>query len=338
MVDMNFSTWQGLRSRDPRRLALGTAQWGMPYGVANTSGPPADAELDALLEVAHAAGIRTLDTARAYGDAEQRIGSRSIPEEGWRVITKIAPDLQREGQGLVEVLESVTASLAQSRQALGVERLPTVLLHRFAHRHICGGRVWRSLLAERDTGRIGALGVSAATPEEAWAALQDPDIEVLQVASSLLDRRLHRHGFFARARELGRTVIVRSIYLQGIAHLEPEQLPTELAGLAAPLAQIRKEAAELGVSSAAFFLAFVRELPGAIALLGCERAEQLQRNLVDWESEKIDSARLARLVDSLPEIPEELLDPSRWPEIPVASPKETGLHQTTAPSVATLPT
>ena len=336
MVEMNFSTWHDQRARDPRRLALGTAQWGMPYGIANQSGRPDDAELQALLAVARQAGIQHIDTARAYGDAESRIGAAGLAADGWRVITKLKPELEREGEGLAEVLDATLASLEASRSALCVDTLPTLLLHRYEHRHLCGGRVWRTLLAQRDAGRIRALGVSAATPEQAWAALEDADIEVIQVASNLLDRRLHQHGFFARARELGRTVYVRSVYLQGIAHLDPAQLPEALSGLAEPLLQIRTAAAELGTTPAALFLAFVRELPGVIALLGCERADQLECNLADWASEQVDSAALARLAQALPEIPDALLDPSQWPvEAPSAS--ETR-NQTRAPGVATLPT
>lgn len=340
MVEMNFSTWHGLRSRDPRRLALGSAQWGMPYGIANASGPPNDAELRALIDAAETAGIRQIDTARAYGRAEERIGQADLAEGDWRVLTKLAPKLQAEGEGVIEALDAMTQSLSESREALGMERLPAVLLHRFQHRHLCGGRVWRALLAEREAGRIGALGVSAANPEEAWAALEDPDIEIIQVATNLLDRRLHQHGFFARARELGRQVIVRSIYLQGIAHLSPESLPEPLRGLKAPLDQIRSQAGELGVSPAALFLAFVRELPGTVALLGCESSAQLARNLADWNSTAVEPSDLARLVDALPQIPEELLDPSRWPVMPAgaAHPSGDALNQTSATSVATLPT
>ena len=69
--------------------------------------------------------------------------------------------------GLADVI------LATSREALGKLVLPAVLVHRFARRHACAGKLWRSLLAERDAGRIGALGVSATNPEEAWAALED---------------------------------------------------------------------------------------------------------------------------------------------------------------------
>ncbi len=67
------------------------------------------------------------------------------------------------------------------------------------------------------------------------AALEEPDIEVLQVASSLLDLRLYRQGFFPRARELGRTIYVRSVFLQGVGHLAPETLPPALVDLVEPM-------------------------------------------------------------------------------------------------------
>ncbi len=284
------------------------------------------------------AGVRTIDTARAYGEAEARIGA-ALPaapaSEGWRVITKLAPDAHENGLGILECLERVAGSLAASREALGIDALPGVLLHRFAHRHACGGKLWRTLLAERDAGRIGLLGVSAATPEEAWAALEDPDVQMLQVASSLLDLRLLRQGFFPRARELGRTVYVRSVFLQGVAHLEPDALPPFLTSLREPLGLIRAAAHQLGVTPRALFLGFARELlPGAHPVLGCERDDQLAELLRDWSDETVDVAALSPLVDALPTLEAELVDPSRWPATATAM---DGANQTTRRSVATLP-
>ena len=45
LVNTDLTTWQGMRTRNPRRLTLGSAQWGMPYGIANREGPPDDARL-----------------------------------------------------------------------------------------------------------------------------------------------------------------------------------------------------------------------------------------------------------------------------------------------------
>lgn len=337
LVTMDLTTWQGMRARDPRRLTLGSAQWGMPYGIANHAGPPDAAELERMLTRARDAGVRAIDTARAYGEAEARIGGMlpAVPSaEGWRVITKLAADVHEQGLGIAETLERVATSLTESRIALGQDALPVVLLHRFAHRHACGGKLWRTLLAERDAGRIGALGVSAATPEEAWAALDDPDVQVLQVASSLLDLRLLRQEFFPRARELGRTVYVRSVFLQGVAHLDPATLPGFLEGLAEPLRTIRATAAKQGVSPRSLFVGFAREfLPGAHPVIGCETEGQLHELLDDWTDESIDVAALAPLVDALPTLEPELVDPSRWPAPKAA---DSRVNQTPRGSVASI--
>ena len=78
----------------PAQLALGSAQWGLErYGVANRDGAPAAAELGRLLKLAAAAGVRTIDTARAYGASEQRIGEQTGPDPVWTVITKLAAEL-----------------------------------------------------------------------------------------------------------------------------------------------------------------------------------------------------------------------------------------------------
>ena len=334
MVAMDLSTWQGMRSRDPRRLTLGSAQWGMPYGIANQHGEPDAEELGAILARARAAGVTSIDTARAYGESEARIGHAIQPGDGWRILTKLGPDVHREGLDLLETLERVSESLEASRNALQTDVLPTLMLHRFSHRHACGGRLWRMLLAERDAGRIGSLGVSAATPEEAWAALEDPDIEVLQVASSLLDLRLYRQGFFPRARELGRTIYVRSLFLQGVAHLEPTTLPSFLRPLVEPMKLIAACAARVGVPPRALYLAFGREIPGAHPVLGCETDAQLESLLADWASEAVDAATIALLVDSLPTLEADAVDPSKWAGTE-AIPRSI-VNQTKTASIATI--
>lgn len=335
MVDRSLSTWQGTRTRDPRRLVLGSAQWGMPYGIANASGPPSDRELARLIALAHDAGIRTIDTARAYGTSEARIGRALAGASDWRVVTKLAPDAGGPGIEVGAALERVAASLEESRAALGLATLPVVLLHRHAQRHVFGGKLWRTLRAEREAGRIGQLGISTANPEEAWAALDDPEVECLQVATSLLDLRLHRQGFFPRARELGRTVYVRSVYLQGVAHLGSARLPIFLAALAPALQTIERFARELGIAPRPLYLAFVRELPGVHPILGCESADQLAQGLRDWEDETIDGALLAALLERLPTADAALVDPSRWPARETPPPERPSEPWAAWPRVAT---
>ena len=50
------------------RLAIGAAQMGMPYGIANRTGQVGPAEIVRVLDLARQRGVDTIDTAAAYGD------------------------------------------------------------------------------------------------------------------------------------------------------------------------------------------------------------------------------------------------------------------------------
>ena len=56
------------------RLAVGTAQFGMAYGVSNQTGIVNSSEAKLLLDKAFEFGARTIDTASAYGSSEDEIG------------------------------------------------------------------------------------------------------------------------------------------------------------------------------------------------------------------------------------------------------------------------
>ena len=49
-----------------KQLAIGTAQFGMPYGIANAVGKVHFSEVVRILDLAWSSGICTLDTARPW--------------------------------------------------------------------------------------------------------------------------------------------------------------------------------------------------------------------------------------------------------------------------------
>ena len=60
------------------QLALGTAQFGLRYGITNAGGKVAPSLACTLLKQANEAGVAFIDTAQAYGNAEQVLGE-SLP-------------------------------------------------------------------------------------------------------------------------------------------------------------------------------------------------------------------------------------------------------------------
>ncbi len=314
-------------------FALGTAQWSGRYGINNRSGAPEFHDAVEMLEVAHRAGIATLDTARGYGESEQLIGAvleTSGLEDAFEIVTKLDPTIARGGTTTAQALANLGRSLAQSREALRREALDVVLFHRFEHIDAGEGAILRRLLRERENGAIRALGVSAASPGEARAALRIPEIEVIQVAGSLFDQRLSRAGYFAAAAEAGKRVFVRSVYLQGVAFMQPEKLPARLRGFEQPLQEMRGTVQALETTTEHLFLAFAASLEGATPVLGCESPEQL-RGLIEAASAPAPTpATLHRIARRVPELPATLLDPSRWKLEPPARGREVAK----TPSVA----
>ena len=72
-------------------ICLGTAQFGLPYGITNAAGQVEESEVDTLLKMAASAKLRFLDTAQAYGDAEAVLGRTLLPDHSWRLISKLKP-------------------------------------------------------------------------------------------------------------------------------------------------------------------------------------------------------------------------------------------------------
>jgi len=221
----------------------------MRYGIANTTGRPPYSEVRSILEAARRNGLEALDAARAYGESEDVIGELTETDPYWTITTKLTPDILRPGEDLAAALFRMETSIATSLRALHRERLDVLLLHRALHRDAFEGALWDELCARRAAGEITQLGVSVANPGEAWNLLDDPSVDVLQVASSLLDQRLAREGFFEQARKRKLQIVVRSVFLQGVAHLEIDALPPHLRPLAQPLRRFAPAPATLGAAA-----------------------------------------------------------------------------------------
>ena len=56
------------------KLALGTAQFGIDYGINSISGKVKTQEIEKILHLAKSENINLLDTAASYGDSEKILG------------------------------------------------------------------------------------------------------------------------------------------------------------------------------------------------------------------------------------------------------------------------
>ena len=191
-------------------LVLGTVQFGLDYGVANTTGKPSQATVSRMLATAFEAGVNALDTASMYNQAETVLG-RALRDLGMRdrifICSKARP--RPEMAGTPE--EQITAAVERSLRVLGVDRIPLYLLHGYHALPYVG-----ALHRKREAGDIGAVGVSVYSVEEALGVIATPGIDAIQHPVSVLDQRFLRAGVLARAAEAGVAIFARSVYLQGV--------------------------------------------------------------------------------------------------------------------------
>jgi aryl-alcohol dehydrogenase-like predicted oxidoreductase len=284
------------------RLALGTVQFGLNYGIANQSGQVADSEVGAILARAAAAGINTLDTAIAYGQSEACLGRAGVSR--WRVITKLPP-LPRPVADLAQWAEG---QIHGSLRRLGITQLEAILLHRSSDLLGPQGETYlRTLHDLKAAGLTRAIGVSVYDPWELdrlWP-LWCP--EVVQAPCNVLDRRLINSGWLARLVGGGTRVHLRSAFLQGLLLMPARTRPQIFARWSGILDRWSKWCEESAVSPLAGALAFVQSVPGVERLVvGVDCARHL---------EEILAASLAKKVppDDIFSEDGDLIDPSRWP-------------------------
>ncbi|MGI9343055.1 MAG: aldo/keto reductase [Gammaproteobacteria bacterium] len=201
------------------RLALGTAQFGLDYGIANAGRvPPAD--VAAILATAAAAGVDTLDTAIAYGDSEAALGDAGV--SGWRVITKL-PGLPER---LPAIGDWVREQVAASLDRLKLDRLEGVLLHQPADLlGNAGPELAAALERIRSDGMTAAVGISIYDPAELPALVTVMRPDIVQAPFNVLDRRLESSGWLARLAADGVRVHVRSAFLQGLLLMDADARP-----------------------------------------------------------------------------------------------------------------
>ena len=141
---------------DISRLAIGTAQYGMNYGLANKTGKISDFEMCRILNNAKENNILTIDTAKSYGNCEQKLGSQDVDE--FMVMTKVSNLTQSKKNINTFVLEELKDSL----EKLNLNNLDTLLLHRsFDLLDYKKNEVYEALLFCKEAGLIKKIGISA---------------------------------------------------------------------------------------------------------------------------------------------------------------------------------
>lgn len=290
------------------RISLGTAQFGLDYGITNASGKVSQDGVESILAAALNNGITDIDTAAAYGSAEQALSGQGDLLPSFSATSKI-PSLARVSGPAAH--SAIQQHVTTSKVRLGAS-LTTVLFHDVADvLRPEGLMLWQTLETVAARMDIQKIGVSLYDGWEVADVLSHVSPDVVQLPFNVLDQRLLDDGSLDTLASRGCSVEARSIFLQGLILENSSAIPFHLQGLSPAIEALQTEANNNSVSPLEIALGFLR-LTGRIdrAVVGVTNAEQLTEICAAAKS-------------SIPAIPypnfrvsqPKLLDPRRWPQL-----------------------
>jgi aryl-alcohol dehydrogenase-like predicted oxidoreductase len=298
-------------SNQPNRLVLGTAQLGMDYGIANTTGQPVYNTARSIIQEAWESGINEFDTAQAYGQSEQILGqvfkNLDIADKV-RVITKLAPDVDHSDR------PALNNALEISLNNLGVEFLYCLMLHREEMLDLWEKGLRDNLMDFVDSGRVEYIGISVYSPKRAVLALNTDGISMIQLPTNVMDRRFEQAGVFQFAYGTEKIIYIRSIFLQGLLLMSTDHMPERMRFAAPVLNRLTLLSQDAGLTINELCIGYIKNaFPHARLIFGAETPVQVKENLkcwnVPWPNEMS-----RRIQTEFKEVDQMILNPSLWPK------------------------
>jgi len=192
-------------------IAIGTANFGMQYGVANTDGRLSKKSVEEILALAKSRGVTCLDTANAYGESQKVLGEIDVRD--WRIISKISSI----PPGCIDVPAYVRTQISLILDSLRVSEFDTVLVHNAKDLvGDFGEQVFEEIQKAQSKGQVRKIGVSIYDPNDLELITSRFNLDLVQAPINVFDNRLQDSGWLDRLVSTGTEVHARSVFLQGV--------------------------------------------------------------------------------------------------------------------------
>lgn len=207
-----------------KRIALGTVQFGMKYGISNQEGQVSPAEIKSILNSALKLGVDTLDTAINYKDSEKYLGMNDA--NIFKIVTKIPPIPNSIEDVRSWCLNQFNSSLVK----LNTDQIYGLLLH--APEDLLGnnGRaIYGALNFLKQTGKVKKIGISINTFKTIGEIIDTYKLDLIQAPFNIIDRRLLNSGILKILKDKDIEIHTRSAFLQGLLLMSEIDRPPEFS-------------------------------------------------------------------------------------------------------------
>ena len=143
-------------------LILGTAQFGLDYGITNLNGKIKFNAVCSILKKAYSYKIKRLDTAQSYGDAEKVIGQAKPDNLVFNISSKLVPI--EKNSNLSDPKDFWFRYLKNSLKNLNTKKLDSLIVHRaddLLGEHKEKLLKWLLLIKERNNSVFSVFTINA---------------------------------------------------------------------------------------------------------------------------------------------------------------------------------
>lgn len=284
------------------KLIIGTAQFGLKYGINNPVGKPNQKAVGEMLRFCYQIGINTIDTADAYGNASDLIGRfHSLNIKKFNVITKF-----KDGGEEFNVKSWLDFTLKK----LKTPSLFACMFHSI-NDYLNNPKLLKDLSYFYDIGLIKNIGVSIYSNEHFARVIDDPSVHLIQLPYNLLDNKSQRGALIQKAKDKNKIIHVRSVFLQGLFFMDLGKLPIKLKPLKSELDYLQQMTKEHNIPMQTLALKYVASNPNVDSILiGVDNINQLKANINSINVEIPQT--LIHQIDNISTQYLELLNPVNW--------------------------
>ena len=203
------------------KLALGTVQFGMDYGI-NSGIKVEQNEVLKIVNLARKSGITLIDTAQLYGSSEKVLGNVNTVD--FDIVTKsraFEQDIINENEANL-----VINDLDHSLKLLKQKSLYAFLVHHGEDLLKPGGEmIFNKLQILKEQGLVKKIGFSAYIDNQLIKIIERFDIDIIQLPMNILDNRLINNGLLNKLFSRGIEIHTRSVFLQGLLLMDMDKRP-----------------------------------------------------------------------------------------------------------------
>ena len=279
------------------KIILGSAQFGMDYGISNVNGKTSTYEVNKILSHAYNFGVDMIDTATSYGDSESVIGNFIDGNSNWKIITK-TPYFKDDCINSAHV-KQLKESFSQSLFNLRTKNIYGLLLHSCDDLLKPGGDLlFQEMEKLKSTGFVKKIGVSLHNSKQIDFVIEKFNIDLVQLPVNILDQNLIVRKYLEILKEKDIEIHARSVFLQGLLLMQKKLIPPYFLPIEKILNSFYRLSKELSLSQLELALGFVTNIDEIDKIVvGVNSASQLQEimqatqakiDYIDFKSVSID--------------------------------------------------